>query len=105
MVLPPLERFYEALGDEQRRRFNAMNASIEGVRSPRDMAAMCSQQAGTFIDLPAQRIEQVVQPTAQQQSAFNDLRKQRRKWATNCNRPVRLRYRNQWRGSKRSKRG
>src|SRR6516165_10576678 len=26
-------------------------------------------------DLPVQRIEQVVQPTAQQQSAFNDLKK------------------------------
>jgi hypothetical protein len=38
------------------------------------MAAMCSQQAGSFIDLPAQRTEQVVQPTAQQQSAFDDLK-------------------------------
>ena len=38
------------------------------------MAALCSQQAGSFIDLPAQRIEQVVQPTAQQQSAFDDLK-------------------------------
>jgi hypothetical protein len=37
------------------------------------MAAMCSQQAGSFIDLPVQRIEQVVQPTAQQHSAFDDL--------------------------------
>jgi hypothetical protein len=45
-----------------------------GARSPSDMAAMCSQQAGSFIDLPAQRIEQVVQPTAQQQSAFDDLK-------------------------------
>ena len=52
-----------------------MNGSTEGARSPGDMAAMCSQQAGTFIDLPAQRIEQVVQPTAQQQSAFDDLKK------------------------------
>ena len=75
LVLSPLERFYEALGDEQRGRFNAMNGSTEGARSPSDMAAMCSQQAGTFIDLPAQRIEQVVQPTAQQQSAFDDLKK------------------------------
>ena len=39
------------------------------------MAAACSQQAGSFIDLPAQRVEQVVQPTAQQQSAFDDLKK------------------------------
>ena len=39
------------------------------------MAAACNQQAGSFIDLPAQRIEQVVQPTAQQQSAFDNLKK------------------------------
>ena len=39
------------------------------------MAAACSQQAGSFIDLPVQRIEQVVQPTAQQQSAFDNLKK------------------------------
>jgi hypothetical protein len=35
---------------------------------------MCCRQAGSFIALPAQRIEQVVQPTAQQQSAFDDLK-------------------------------
>jgi ABC-type transporter MlaC component len=74
MVLLPLERFYETLSDEQRGRFNAMKGSTEGARSPSDMAAMCSQQAGGFIALPVQRIEQVVQPTAQQQSAFDDLK-------------------------------
>ncbi len=74
MVLLPLERFYETLSDEQRGRFNAMKGSTEGARSPSDMAAMCSQQAGSFIALPAQRIEQVIQPTPQQQSAFDDLK-------------------------------
>jgi hypothetical protein len=74
MVLSPLEKFYEALSDEQRERFNAMNGSTEGARSPSDMAALCSQQAH-FIDVPAKRVEQVVQPTAQQQSAFDDLKK------------------------------
>jgi ABC-type transporter MlaC component len=39
------------------------------------MAAACSQQGGSVIDLPVQRIEQVVQPTAQQQSAFDGLKK------------------------------
>ena len=70
MVLSPLERFYEALSDEQMGRFNAMSA-----RLPSNIAALCSQQASRFIDLPAQRIEQVVQPTAQQQSAFGELKK------------------------------
>jgi hypothetical protein len=67
-----------ALNDDQRQRFNAMNGSTEGTPSAGiagNMAAACSQPASSFIDLPAQRIEQVVQPTVQQQSAFDDLKK------------------------------
>jgi hypothetical protein len=52
-----------------------MNGSTEGAPSAGNMAAACSQQGGSFIDLPVQRIEQVVQPTAQQQSAFDNLKK------------------------------
>jgi hypothetical protein len=70
-----LARFYDSLNDEQKRRFNAMDGSSERTRSAVDMAAICSQQAGIFIDLPVQRIEQVVQPTAQQRSTFDDLKK------------------------------
>ena len=75
VVRSPLERFYEALSEEQRRQFNAMNGSTEGNPSAGNMGAACNQQAGSFIDLPVQRIEQVVQPTAQQQTAFDDLKK------------------------------
>ena len=75
IVRSPLERFYEALSDEQRGRFNAMNGSTEGAPSASNMAALCTQSAGNFIELPAQRIEQAVQPTAQQQSAFEALKK------------------------------
>jgi LTXXQ motif family protein len=75
VVRSPLERFYQALSDEQRQRFDAMNGSTRGAPSAGNMVAACSQQAGSFIDLPAQRIEQVVQPTSQQQSAFDDLKK------------------------------
>src|SRR6516225_11362773 len=74
-VRSPLEKFYQALSDEQRQRFNAMNGSSEGAPSAANMTAACSQGAGSFIDLPVRRIEQVVQPTAQQQSAFDDLKK------------------------------
>ncbi len=75
IIRSPLERFYQALSDEQRQRFNAMNGSTEGAPSAGNMVTACSQQGGSFIDLPVQRVEQVVQPTAQQQSAFNDLKK------------------------------
>ena len=66
VVRSPLERFYQGLSDEQKQRFNTANGSSEGA---------CSQGAGNFLDLPVQPIEQVVQPTAQQQSAFDDLKK------------------------------
>jgi hypothetical protein len=75
IVRSPLERFYQVLSDGQRQRFNAMNGPTEGTPSAANMTAACSQQGGSFIDLPVQRIEQVVQPSAQQQSAFNDLKK------------------------------
>jgi ABC-type transporter MlaC component len=75
VVRSPLERFYQALSDEQRQRFNAMNGSSERAPSVGNMAVACSQGAGSLIDLPVQRIEQVVQPTEQQQSAFDNLKK------------------------------
>src|SRR5215467_12020868 len=71
----PLERFYRSLSDEQIRQFNAINGSTEGAGSTGNMATLCSQQAGAVIDLPVQRIEQVVQPTAQQQNTFDELKK------------------------------
>jgi hypothetical protein len=75
VVRTPLERFYRALSDEQRQRFNAMSGSTGGGLSGGNLAAACTQRGGSFIDLPVQRIEQVVQPTAQQQSAFDNLKK------------------------------
>ena len=73
IVRSPLERFYQGLSDEQKRQFNAMDGSTEGAAG--NLTSLCGQQAGGFINLPAQRIEQVIQPTPQQQSAFDDLKK------------------------------
>jgi hypothetical protein len=67
-----LANFYDSLSDEQKRQFNAMDGSTEPGAG--DIVAMCSQQAEGF-DLPVQRIEQVVQPTANQRSAFDELKK------------------------------
>jgi hypothetical protein len=75
LIRGALARFYDSLSDEQKRRFNAMDGSSERAGSAGDMAAICSQQAGSFINLPVQRIEQVIQPTAQQRSSFDDLKK------------------------------
>jgi LTXXQ motif family protein len=75
LVRSPLERFYQALSDAQRQRFNAMNGSSGGAPTAANMTAACSQQGGSFLDLPVQRIDQVVQPTAQQESAFDNLKR------------------------------
>jgi hypothetical protein len=75
VIRSALTRFYDSLSDEQKRRFNTMDGSTERAWSAGDMAAICSQQAGSFIDLPVQRIEQVVQPFAQQRSNLDDLKK------------------------------
>jgi hypothetical protein len=79
IVHSPLEKFYDSLSDEQRQRFDAIGSSrrAEGERSfaaGGDLAKMCSQQAGG-VNVPVQRIEQVVAPNAQQQGAFDDLKK------------------------------
>ena len=74
VVRQPLERFYDSLSEEQKHQLNAMNGSNEGAQSGNNQAALCSQQGGGLINLPVQHIEQVVQPTTQQQSAFDDLR-------------------------------
>ena len=69
-----LSKYYDSLSDEQKHRFNTMDDSTEHTRSAGDMAVICSQQAGSFIELPVQRIEQIVQPTAQQRRTFDDLK-------------------------------
>jgi hypothetical protein len=72
-VRSPLERFYQALSDEQKQQFSAVDGSTEETAG--NLGSVCGQQADGFINLPVQRIEQVVKPTAQQQSAFDDLKK------------------------------
>jgi LTXXQ motif family protein len=74
LVRSPLERFYQALNDEQKRQIDAMTGSAGG-RPAGYMAGLCNRQGG-FIDLPVQHIEEVVQPTAQQESFFDDLKKE-----------------------------
>jgi hypothetical protein len=73
VIREPLQRFYDSLSDEQKRRSNAMDAATEGAPSASNPAALCSQQGGGMINLPVQRIEAVVRPTAPQQSAFDNL--------------------------------
>jgi hypothetical protein len=76
VVRGPLGKFYDSLSDEQRQKFDAMGKAQAERNStaPEDLAALCGQQPGDVTALPVQRIEQVVQPDAQQQSAFDALK-------------------------------
>ncbi len=76
LVRPPLESFYDSLSVEQRQQFDAIGReqAEHGSAPPGgNLAALCGQQAESFAKLPVQRIEQVVEPTTQQQSAFENL--------------------------------
>jgi len=73
IIRAPLEKFYASLSDEQKRQFNTMNGARLGAASASDPSALCSQQESS-LDVPVQRIEQIVQPTAREQSAFDDLK-------------------------------
>ena len=75
VVRGPLEKFYDSLNDEQKHRFDTMGNNARATSPGGDLAALCGQQSGDATKLPVQRIEQVVQPNAQQQEAFDALKK------------------------------
>jgi hypothetical protein len=77
VVRDPLGKFYDSLSDEQRQKFDDMSSANTGARetAPQDLASLCGPQPGDVTALPVQRIQQVVQPDAQQQGAFDDLKK------------------------------
>ena len=79
VIRPALARFYNSLSNEQRQRLNAIGSeemgskrgtAANGAAGATTLASLCSEQAANFTRLPAERIEEVVKPTGQQQSAF-----------------------------------
>ncbi len=78
IVRPALANLYDSLSDDQRQRLDAIGA--DEARSERassnatTLASLCGDQAASFTRLPAQRIEEIVKPTGQQQSALEKLR-------------------------------
>lgn len=77
IVRPPLEKFYNALSDEQKERFNEigpgkrLNAEVRAALP--DQAKACAQAKPGLTNLPIERIEDVVDPTADQQAALDRL--------------------------------
>src|SRR5215472_6689557 len=75
-VRPALERFYQSLSDEQKARFNAIAPADDrgaAAKDQRDLTKLRDERAPGVTDLPIDRIAQVVQPTAAQRAALDEL--------------------------------
>jgi hypothetical protein len=76
IVRPALERFYDSLTDEQRARFDAMRGDLrqQPQQTTADQQANACQNAKPGLaDLPMDRIDEVVQPSGQQEDALARL--------------------------------
>jgi hypothetical protein len=77
MVRPPLMKFYDSLTDEQKVRFNAIGPRVGKAAAVLTEAqeAACSAQKSGLIELPIERIEDVVRPAGGQQDGLERLSK------------------------------
>jgi len=72
--------FYNSLTEGQRQRLGAMRGKA-ATREPRartapgnGLATLCSERAAAFSQVPVQRVEETIRPTAQQRGAFDALK-------------------------------
>jgi hypothetical protein len=77
-VRPALDKFFGALSDEQKARFNVIGAEAGDARvasrERSDLAQVCGARAPSAADVPTDRVAAVVQPTPAQQPAFDKLK-------------------------------
>jgi hypothetical protein len=76
-VRPPLEAFYASLSDEQKARFNALGPNVGKNEQPNAQSreeARCGGAKPGLSSLPIERIDEVVRPSGDQESAFTALR-------------------------------
>lgn len=73
-VKAPFATFSGALTDEQKRELDAMGGSGDGSTMEMGDVGQCIDQGEQFTDVPAQQIEQAVQPDASQRAALDKLK-------------------------------
>jgi hypothetical protein len=81
IVQPPLQRFYDALTDEQKARFNVVSPKEQpaSVRTGRrgnglvDLSQACGEQQIKATNVPIDRIAQSLKPTDAQRAALDSL--------------------------------
>jgi hypothetical protein len=71
----PLFKFYDALTDEQKARFNALGPNAGPTGGPTELADAnaCSGQKPGLADLPIERVEDAVRPSGEQQAKLGQL--------------------------------
>ncbi|MEA2809909.1 MAG: hypothetical protein QOJ17_4050, partial [Rhodospirillaceae bacterium] len=75
MVRAPVERFYSLLSAAQKERLSAMVEPANGGSSAASgVAALCDPRGVSFAQPPMDRIERTIQPTSQQEAAFEKLK-------------------------------
>jgi hypothetical protein len=74
VVRPALDKFYASLTDEQKQRFNALDAATvaAGGQKP-DLAQACGQGTSA-LEQPISRIEKLLHLSAAQEAALNELK-------------------------------
>jgi hypothetical protein len=78
VVRPTLEKFYASLSDEQKERFNALDAAnlqtASAARQQPDIAQVCSGRATAAVDVPIARNERMLHLSAAQEAALRELK-------------------------------
>ncbi len=73
-VRPALDKFYAALTDEQKQRFNALDAATVATGSQTPDVAQACGQGTSALEQPISRIEKVLRLTAAQEAAYKELK-------------------------------
>jgi LTXXQ motif family protein len=74
IVRGPLDTFYGSLSEGQKQRLSAIGGSAN-IRSPAAGGlALCDPRASSFAHVPVDRIERTIQPSQQQETAFQALK-------------------------------
>jgi len=79
IVQPPLQRFYDALSDEQKARFNVVSSDPQTGRVARasdrspDLSQICGAEALKPVNVPTDRIAKTLSPTDAQRTALDSL--------------------------------
>jgi LTXXQ motif family protein len=78
LVRPAVEKFYASLSDEQKQRFNALDAGTVGTVAaegqPAPVAQACGQSASRALELPIGRVQSSLHLSAAQEAALKELK-------------------------------